>query len=303
MKIQTFSIVVGTRACDARCPFCVSKMTGFGVLPKTRRIDRINFDKACRLAELSGSTTVLMTGKGEPTLYPEEITAYLNLLKKWEFPLIELQTNGLMLGRLAQGETDGLPKGLNRKILAAWRRKGLNTVAISAVSVENWRNATIYSMDYPDLATTIKFLHSFGFTVRLCIMMLEGFVDTPRKVQAVIDFCRAHRVEQLTIRSIRKPQVSNYDKKATQFVTERGLTDFEVKNINTWCLRRGKKMMTLPHDAVVLDINGQNVCVTSCLNEDGESDDIRTLIYYSDGSLRYRWDYDGAIILGGTGSE
>ena len=27
MKIQTFSIVAGTEACNAKCPFCVSKMT------------------------------------------------------------------------------------------------------------------------------------------------------------------------------------------------------------------------------------------------------------------------------------
>lgn len=51
MKIQTFSIVVGNRACDARCPFCVSRLTGFATLPKTRKINRINFDKACRLAQ------------------------------------------------------------------------------------------------------------------------------------------------------------------------------------------------------------------------------------------------------------
>ncbi len=27
MKIQTFSIVAGSEACNARCPFCISKMT------------------------------------------------------------------------------------------------------------------------------------------------------------------------------------------------------------------------------------------------------------------------------------
>ena len=65
MEIQTFSIVVGTRACNASCPFCVSRMTGFGKLPKARVINERNFRKACLLAERAGSTTVLMTGKGE----------------------------------------------------------------------------------------------------------------------------------------------------------------------------------------------------------------------------------------------
>ena len=26
MRIQTFSIVVGTKACNAKCPFCVSRI-------------------------------------------------------------------------------------------------------------------------------------------------------------------------------------------------------------------------------------------------------------------------------------
>ena len=302
MKIQTFSIVVGTRACNARCPFCVSRLTGFTTLPKTRKINRINFDKACRLAQLGGTTTVLMTGKGEPMLYPAEVTTYLDLLKKWAFPLIELQTNGLTLGRLARGGASGV-KGLDKTTLIEWQKKGLNTIAISAVDVRNESNAAIYNSDYPDLNQTIKFIHSFGFTVRLCIMMMEGLVDNPLRVQEVIDFCRANQVEQLTIRPIRKPQVTVHDEAAARFVAEHGLGDFEIKTITDWCLKTGVKLLTLPLGAMVLDMNGQNLCLSDCLNETGEDDDIRTLIYYSDGSLRYRWDYDGAIILGGNGGE
>lgn len=57
--------------------------------------------------------------------------------------------------------------------------------------------------------------------------------------------------------------------------------------------------MTLSHGAVVLDVHGQNLCVSDCLNETGEDEDIRTLIFYSNGELAYRWDYDGAILLRG----
>ena len=39
MRIQTISVVVGTRAGNARCPFCVSRMTGFSELPATRGIN------------------------------------------------------------------------------------------------------------------------------------------------------------------------------------------------------------------------------------------------------------------------
>jgi hypothetical protein len=33
-----------------------------------------NFHKACRLAQLSDAITAMFTGKGEPTLFPDQIT-------------------------------------------------------------------------------------------------------------------------------------------------------------------------------------------------------------------------------------
>ena len=95
MKIQTMSIVVGGDACNAKCPFCIAKMTNDET--DSLKCDSINFrnlDKAILLAKQSGITTCILTGKGEPTLYIDEITEYLHRVGK-EFPFIELQTNGL----------------------------------------------------------------------------------------------------------------------------------------------------------------------------------------------------------------
>ena len=103
MPIQTFSIVIGTKACNGRCRFCVSAMTGFEILPPRGPINEMRFKKAARLAQLGGTTTVLMTGKGEPTLYPDEITEYLRLLERWDFPLIEIQTNAVQIGHPVAG--------------------------------------------------------------------------------------------------------------------------------------------------------------------------------------------------------
>lgn len=58
MKIQTMSVVVGTKACNAKCPFCVSRMTGMDVLPKTQDINNRNLDKATALAKLGEVTSV-----------------------------------------------------------------------------------------------------------------------------------------------------------------------------------------------------------------------------------------------------
>ncbi|KKK54494.1 hypothetical protein LCGC14_3084160, partial [marine sediment metagenome] len=66
MKIQTFSIVVGGKKCNANCPYCVSKMTGEteGCTDRIEDINVRNFHKACQFAKMSGVNTVLLTGKG-----------------------------------------------------------------------------------------------------------------------------------------------------------------------------------------------------------------------------------------------
>ena len=87
MKIQTLSVVVGNRSCNATCPFCISACTPKADLPTNPNWR--NFKKACRLAQIGGATTVLLTGKGEPTLHPQLINDYLGHLEEFQFPFIE----------------------------------------------------------------------------------------------------------------------------------------------------------------------------------------------------------------------
>lgn len=303
MPITTFSIVVGTDACDAKCPFCVSAMTGFSALPACRRINEERFAKAARLAQLGNTTTVLLTGKGEPMLYPDEIGDYLLLLKPFRFPFVEVQTNGLLLGRLACGGKAGK---LTEGVLRAWLELGLNTVAISVVGVRPEHNRAIYAADYPDLAATIAHLHRAGFSVRLCVMMHKGFVDRPEALEEVVAFCKANGVEQLTARPIRRPQRSASGKHA-DYTRAHGVTDSQVRAIRRWAdgswwrRGRGTKILTMRHGdqamAIVYDVDGQNLALSDCLTVSSTSDALRTLIFYSDGRLAYDWQYQGARLL------
>lgn len=296
MKIQTFSIVVGTKACNAACPFCVSRMTGFEpVIGKSRSINDLHFEKACRLAQIGGTTTVLLTGKGEPTLYPDEITRYMSALEKWGFPLIELQTNAIGIGKLTKRTAK---VKLSNSTLARWRDLGLNTIAISAVS-DRWdENASIYGEDYGELPYIAKYLHSKGFTIRLCIMMLKGMIDRQSRVDEVIAFCREHGIEQLTIRPVRMP-TNTKDANASTFVLEHGITEYQEIVVARHIEERGSRLLSLMHGAQVFDVDGQNVCLSDCLTNEPTNSDIRTLIFYSDGRLCYDWQHDGAVILGG----
>jgi len=280
MKIQTMSIVVGTEACNAKCPFCVSKMTGKYDLPiPTFK----NFDKACQFAKDSGVSTVLLTGKGEPTLYPSHITTYLHSLERYKFPFVELQTNGIILN-------DGLPTTL-------WNQLGLSLICLSLVHYEQKKNKAIYGKSY-DLAEKIKWLHSQGFSVRMCIMMLKDYVDNMEEVWKMIDFCKTNEVEQLTIRAVEQPAVSA-DKTISDWVTANSPDRAEMERVELTLHDKGSLLMELPHSAKVFDVEGQNVCFSTCLTirpQEG-TDNIRQIIYYPDGHIRYDWRYKGAILL------
>lgn len=300
LPISTFSIVVGTKACDAACPFCVSSMTGFDALPKSHDINILNFDKAARLAQMGGTTTVLMTGKGEPTLYPNEVNTYLELLKPFGFPLIEIQTNAMRIGHLA-ADTDGGSGPISTDTLKDWRKNGLNTIAISVVDVLREHNTQVYHHDYPDLAMTIKFLHGLGFSVRLCVMMRKGFVDGQDGIDRVVSFCKENDVEQLTVRPIRKPllPVLGGDK-ASWYVQTHGLDEGQIVATKDYVASEGTHLLTLMHGnhaARIYDLRGQNICISDCLTIEPDSNEIRTLIFYSDGRVMYSWEHDGARIL------
>jgi molybdenum cofactor biosynthesis enzyme MoaA len=307
MKIQTFSIVIGTSACDAACPFCISHTTGFENLPKGYEVNYRNLRKAIRLAQMGGSTTVLLTGKGEPTLYPDEIKFYLHQLKD-QFPFVELQTNAIQMGHIAHAQTGdfALPSYVrfNQNELKEWHELGLNTIAISTVGVNHKHNEQIYRKPYPDLARTIEHLHWLGFSVRLCVMMVNNMVDSPGRVREVIRWCKKMQVEQLTIRPIRRPdpkrlvvlQRTSEDK----YIASHGLTEAQEKTIREAIEQDGSHIMTLMnggHQARVYDYEGQNVCVSDCLTVEPSSDEIRTLIYYGSGKLFYDWQYQGARLL------
>lgn len=306
-RVFTFSVVVGTPACDAHCPFCVSKMTGFDELPKIEMINYRRFDKACLLAKERRATTVLLTGKGEPTLYPEQITVFLKLLSAHKFPSIELQTNALQIGRLANGQKSRLTE----KMLLKWLELGLNTIAISVVGVRPEDNNLIYcgsrigtifdsNDNYPDLMVTIKYLRQLGFSIRLCVMMQENMVDDPDDVKEVLDFCRRNEVEQCTIRPIRRPTEEKRADDYFRYIDKYGLSDTKIETIKQWVEANGTPLLTIAqggHAAVIYDVDGQNLCIADCLTVDATTDDIRTLIFYPNGRISYDWQYPGAVIM------
>jgi len=290
MKIQTYSVLVGSRACDAQCPYCVSKMTpsqGMGknlIEPNWR-----NFAVGCRFAKDNDVSTVLLTGKGEPVLFPDQITEFLKQLQSYGFSFIDLQTNGMKL--LQQKEK-------YRSYLKHWYELGLTHVAVSIAHYENEINREIFQPrgSYIDLAELISYLHSFGLTVRLSCVMFRGGIDSVMEVEKIADFAKKHRAEQLSIRPVNKPEQGD-DKKAEAWVSEHELTKEEIGVIKDFLEKRAKSLLPLMHDAVIYDLGGQNICLTNALTVNPSSEEVRQLIFFPDGRLRYDWQYPGAILL------
>lgn len=56
-------------------------------------------------------------------------------------------------------------------------------------------------------------------------------------------------------------------------------------------------LLALPHGGMVYDVDGQNSGWGTCLTESTNPEDIRQLIFFPDGHLRYSWKHTGAIIL------
>ncbi len=288
MKISTFTVVCGGRKCNAKCPYCVSKMTK-GVGACTCSVDEINirnFRKACLFAKQSGVSTVLLTGVGEPLLYDDHITKYLELLQEFEFPFIELQTNGIKLEELSKG---AFPR---------WYSLGLNTVSLSVAHWVDKCNEEIFGREWKELKWNIEILHRLGLSVRLSCIMLKDYIDSLEQVLKMIQFCQAQEVEQLTCRSVGFPEdsknktISNWVMKhVLEPETEREIVDYLARSMKSTLL------LELPHGANVYDYDGQNISISNCLTHSPNPDSVRQLIFAADNHLRYSWTHKGAIIF------
>ena len=290
MKIQTVSIVVGSSACNAKCPFCVAKMTSQTQHLESVQVHWRNFGIACKCAEKGEVTTVLLTGQGEPTLSPELIFEYLRRIKVMEqhgivnFPFKELQTNGILL------MGDKLDKDMRE-----WYNLGLTTIAISAVHWEQDKNQEVYGEKYPNLPKLIQKLHAFGFSVRLSVMLLKGYIDTPNSVMKLAKVCKDNKVEQLTVRPINTPNNGSGD---IYDWTKSHTIDFDVMiQIAKKIAMHGDSILELPHGATIYDLDGQNICLSNCLTTNKSIEDMRQIIFFPNGRIAYDWCYEGATML------
>jgi len=284
MRTHTFSIVVGTAACNAACPFCVSKMTQSAAC-KQIEVNWNRFYTAMDVVEQArdGLVNVLLTGKGEPTLFPKQINDYLTVLNH-RFPLIDLQTNGVRVKELSEE-------------FEQWKWHGLTLVCISVAHPVPQRSNELMGIkadfDYWD---AVKQLHEIGFAVRLNCTMLKSGVYMPTQFDSMVNSAAIHGVEQLTFREVTMPDnAGNHD--IVDCVRKEQVPGAASKLNNYMLLQGATRLLELPHGGLVFDYNGQNVALGNCLTGTTDPDDIRQIIFFPDGRIAYDWRYPGARIL------
>lgn len=287
-----FSIVAGNAACDAHCGFCISKMTyDQGITYQKEQINWQNFHIAAQLAENGRTNTAMITSKGEPTLFPDQITQYLDALQNYRIPLKELQTNGMALN---------LNKDIYNPFLDKWYDLGLRTVSVSVVHYDELRNKEIYlphrNIEYPSLTELTEFLHEKGFNVRLACIMLNGFIDNSESIDELIDFTKENNIEQLTVRPVNKPSETQ-DANVSGFIQDNALSNESKQEITDHIRQNGVLVRNYDYGAEIYDIKGQNVCITNSLTNNPDSENIRQLIFLPPGTITEDWVYKGATLL------
>lgn len=291
MRFKMFSVVVGSEACIASCPFCVSCEKITKETMKEKDINWRNLDIAANLATRSNVDTVMLTSRGEPLLFPDQISNYLKHLKKFEFPFIELQTNGILLSK-------------NRKkydsYLRKWYEDGLTTITISVISEKKDLNRKNYmqdNSDYIDLPELINYLHELKFCVRLTCVCCKDIMSTINQVDSFIKFAKENNVEQVTLR----PLNDEYRRKsAHDWILKNKLTNKDKKKIRKHLDKNGTRLLELERIGTIYDVYGQNVLFSHPLTKytrDTNPENIRNLIFFQDGHIRYEWEMEGGILL------
>lgn len=297
MEFQTMSLVAGNHICNARCPFCVSRMTHeHDIKGKAADINLRNLRKAIQLAKEGGVTSVLITGKGEPTLYPEHITEYLmELDNAGGFPFIELQTNAWLF------EQTRFKDVIVEELLKKWHRLGLTTIMISNVGYDMELNHKTYfpkQKKYLDIQKVVDLCHKIGFIVRYTTVGIKGGIDSAADFDKLVEFCQMVGIEQLTWRPVAKTiDAESEDMSVNEWVSDNGLGINISEAIYQYVEENGTKLYDLVHGAAVFDYKGQNVCISSCLTHDPDEKTIRQLIFHPDGKLFTDWQYAGSRLL------
>ena len=269
MKFENLSIVVGTKACNANCRFCVSRMTQGGV-EHVGGYNLPRLDIAMKLAR--DCQEVIVTGVGEPTLDAINLRMVIDRLYKAGFPIITLQTNGI---------------GLSDEYICRLMELGLSRIALSTCGLATAINYDIMQTEAPRPLRFAARMKKLGLSTRLSVIVTNAAFPDDQDIFSMLCACKNDgSVDQLTFRELGGDSTwikENY----------LGLRSFQESLERSGAI----ELLQIPHGCTVYDYHGQNVAVTNCLTESTNPEEQRQLICYPSGRLAHSWQHKGAMIL------
>lgn len=271
LKAENLTISVPNAGCDKNCPYCVSRMTGYVAndYPKMLR----NARKVINVARAAEVTSVLFTGKGEPTLAYARLVELAGLFNFWP---LELQTNGI-----------GLAAGDDR-LLSGLYEAGFDVVA---VSVDNTAELDTYRKLFSRIGQA-------GLISRITVNVTDllGKVD----FSDLLAYCRANEISQLTLRRIVTPENPKDAPTAEWIVHHAHESDYHrlMEQARSFVSEHGRLIRTLNHGVEVYDCGGVSFSYSDyCIQERNVGDNVRSLVFLEDGHLYTSWNSAASILF------
>lgn len=290
MKIHSMAVSVPPKPngqlCNAKCPFCISRLTGKAQKWNTGKISwQKKLEKACGFAQNNGVSTLFLTGKGEPFLNLEDCYEILSIGSKY-FSIMEIQTNGSLC---------------TESNLTKLMEQGLTTLAISISHPNPTKNAALIGLDeVVDYHKISKIANNLGLVIRISFNISNFWEDNDMSVMDWVKKILSDTtidVHQYTFRKLGLPPSTDIPEysRISKWIKKYMITD---KQINDYIKKHGTFLRQLNWGATIYDVNGFSVAIVECLQKPGYSEDeIRSIIFMPNGHVYTSWEKTGSILF------
>jgi len=225
--------------------------------------------------------SVLFTSKKEPFLAIDEM---LWLIRRFKDYWIEVQTNGILLNKHAEEFATKLMKFK------------VNVVAFSIDRLE----------DIAKYEDTFATLAKFNVLTRVCfnltnkITAKHGFYSIMSEVIKRKDKNGLPFIRQVLFRNISYPSTAAKDHPTVKWI-DNNVSQADYLSILEQAMRAEMKTIrTVPYTGTIIYSYRKlsSVCFSDyCLQESNKTEDIRSLIFHSDGHIYTSWDDPTSVLF------
>ena len=302
MHIQSLSIVVPSKGCINKCPFCVSRMVGSDGYENLMDINHPYYDinvreylkRMCFVAD-NGCQTLMLTGTAEPQQNKQFLATFALLHQQIGSPFtnIEMQTTGFRLD-------------CDRDYIRFLRNfVGVNTIALSINSLDNTVNCAIlgHEPEYNPITgrpvaefrldMLCDLLKEYDFNIRCCFNLSSAFDQM--EVEEIFNAAKnKYHANQVTFRKLYS---SSSETEQGEWIKKNAVSQSTVHEIETYLAGSpviGKTM----YGATCYDVNGMSVIYDQdCMGKNPETDVKKYLILRPNCKLYSQWDSKASLVF------